>query len=275
MIDGWEYYNHALLPLSTPSDTVDVPKEGYKKMWMGWSGIPLFLRWTEKFDCANETNWWYIIKDTPFDINDLKAKRRYEITKGCRYFDVNKICAEEYIQELARVQKKAISQYKGGASKFNKDSFCDYIRREWNKKLVFGAYDKETGTLCGYALLTEREKYVEFTSLKVLPECERLGINAAIVYEILSFYNEKLKNGFYIVDGEKSINHETNFQDYLEKYFMFRKAYCELKILYRPEMKICMKFFRFLEKQGVNFDRFHQVSAVLKMDKIARGEKHE
>lgn len=48
-------------------------------------GKPYLARWTSSFDCGHETNWWYVIKDTPFDINELKKKRRYEIRKGNNY----------------------------------------------------------------------------------------------------------------------------------------------------------------------------------------------
>ena len=34
-------------------------------------------------------------------------------------------------------------------------------------------------------------------------------------------------------DGSRPIIHETNFQEYLEKYFGFRKAYCKLHVCYR------------------------------------------
>ena len=37
----------------------------------------LFISYVTDFDCKQETPWWYVIKDTPFDINLLKAKRRY------------------------------------------------------------------------------------------------------------------------------------------------------------------------------------------------------
>ena len=54
-------------------------------------GIPLLARWTSDWDCGYETEWWYCIKDTPFDISTLKSKRRYEINKGNKNFEVREI----------------------------------------------------------------------------------------------------------------------------------------------------------------------------------------
>lgn len=58
-----------------------------------------------------ETSWWYVIKDTPFDIHVLKAKRRYEINKGLKNFDVRIINANDYAKELYKITKSAYLQY--------------------------------------------------------------------------------------------------------------------------------------------------------------------
>ena len=63
-------------------------------------------RWTVDWDCGYETGWYYVIKDNVFDIDVLKAKRRYEIKKGCKNFTVRKIHPEDYKTELLQVQIK-------------------------------------------------------------------------------------------------------------------------------------------------------------------------
>ena len=42
-------------------------------------------------------------------------------------------------------------------------------------------------------------------------------------------------------DGARSFRHQTIFQDYLEKYFGFRKAYCRLHIKYKWYINIAVK----------------------------------
>ena len=51
--------------------------------------------------------------------------------------------------------------------------------------------------------------------------------------EIKEEFSQKIGKNFYICDGERNILHETSFQNYLEKYFGFRKAYCKLNLKYR------------------------------------------
>ena len=76
--DGWIYYNRAALPTVSPKDEPDTAPVRSGEIWKT-DGHPLLARWTTEFDCGCETEWWYVVKDTPFDIGSLKAKRRYEI----------------------------------------------------------------------------------------------------------------------------------------------------------------------------------------------------
>ena len=64
---------------------------------------------------------------------------------------------------------------------------------------------------------------MELQVQRVKPKYEKYQINAALVEHLLTEYEIKLKkSNFYVLDGERSIRHETAFQDYLEKYFGFR-----------------------------------------------------
>ena len=80
-INGWEYYNHAAVPTVAPHEEPNLQPVEDNSIWKIDGGMPLLARWTTDFDCGSETNWWYVIKDTPFDINALKSKRRYEIKR--------------------------------------------------------------------------------------------------------------------------------------------------------------------------------------------------
>ena len=60
--------------------------------------------------------------------------------------------------------------------------------KSWGFHKVYGAFSIEKNKLCGYAMLMEKEDYINFSVMKALPECERNGINAAIVSYILESY---------------------------------------------------------------------------------------
>ena len=273
-ISGWDFYKNAMVPSCAPHEEPDLTPILDKSIW-GSGNKVLFARYTTDFDCT-PTNWWYVIKDTPFDVAKLKAKRRYEINKGVKNFEVRRINPVEYLEEIYTVQQKAYLAYqKKYRPKAEKESIVEYFTTcNVDDTVVVGAFSKEDGLMCGYSVLEKEERVINFVVQKTVPEYEKLGINAALINFILSFFNEDLRSGTrYICDGARSVVHETAFQDYLEKYFDFRKSYCRLVIKYNPKYKlifnICYCFRKFFYLfDGINV--FHKINGILKMDEICR-----
>lgn len=279
-INGWKYYNHAAIPSTAPHEVPDLSPLTDGSIWNIEGRKPLLVRYTTDWDSKNHTNWWYVIKDSPFDISLLKTKRRYEITKAKRFFDVREIDPIEYVESLMKVHEKALMAYPAKyRPMFDKDLFkLDLMK--WHEQVekktlkIYGAFFKETGKLCGYSCLILEKKYCDFAIQKTIPAFEKYNVNAALVNGILESFKDMFVGGYYICDGSRSIYHETHFQDYLEKYFGFRKAYCKLKIIYFPFLKKIVSFlyaFRSLiYKFGQYNGLFHQLSAILKMEEISR-----
>ena len=271
---NWKYYNHAMIPNIPPHINPDITPIEDRSIWRTRTpSVALFARWTTEFDCKTETEWWYCIKDTQFDISKVNSKKRYEINKGNKNFDVRLIRPTEYVEELYQITKAAyLSWPEKYRPSLNEEDFKRSIGK-WNDKKVFGAFLKESNDLVGYAYIIEFETYADFSMLRVIPSYEKKAINAAIVNKILEYYNDRLGDDFYILDGARNVNHETFFQNYLEKYFEFRKAYCKLHIVYNPKVKWLVKVvypFRRVLKKFDNINLVHQVNAVLKMEEIVR-----
>ncbi len=240
-------------------------------------GYALLARWTTDFDCKEKTDFWYVIKDDDYDISKLKAKRRYEITKARKFFEVREINPLKFAEELYEVQVVAFSAYpEKYRPSVDHDSFVNDLGK-WNG-LWFGVFLRDENfeakpELCGYSFLTKQGKYINFSVQKTNPAYESQGINAALVDGILQHFEDELNGGCYICDGSRSISHETAFQDYLEKYFGFRKAYCKLQIAYRPGLGWLIKVlyhFRNLLKKFDDIGAIHLANAVLTMEEIKR-----
>lgn len=273
-INGWKYYNHAAIPTTAPHITPDISPIDNGDVWK-MDRTPVLARWTTEFDCGYETNWWYVIKDVPFDITKLKAKRRYEINKGFRNFLVKEINPLEWSEEIYKVAKAAYETYpKSYRPNIEHDVFVENVKT-WKYYKVYGAFDVENNLLCGYICLRKETTYIDFCVMKAIPEKEKLQVNAAMVYKVLLEHNEFLKSGGYICDGARNIQHETAFQEYLEKYFQFRKAYCHLHIVYNPKyswgIEIMYKFRKVLNKLKF-IPMVRAASALLKMEEINRWE---
>jgi hypothetical protein len=281
----WKYYNHALINDFAPNEEIsqsdlDLLKD--RKFWKSknWDGAtPLFARYTTNFDCGFETEFWYVIKDTSFDISSLNAKRRYNITKGKQFFECKIIDPSEFTEQIYNVAVAAFSAYpKKYRPNVDHDSFIKDVLNWHLKFTVIGGFFKETNELCGYAVISSHGSWLSFDILKTNPSFEKYNINAAIVYQILTEFNSELAEGKYLCNGTRSINHETKFNDYLERLFEFRKAYCKLNIVYNPKYKClikCLYVFRKLLKKFDNIGIVHNLNSVLKMEEIVRSQNIE
>ena len=86
-------------------------------------------------------------------------------------------------------------------------------------------------------------------------------------------YSEFISAEGYICDGSRNINHETAFQNYLEKYFGFRRVYCRLHICYNPKISLQIKILFPLRKVLYVFDKIsfvHLINSVMKIEEICR-----
>lgn len=231
--NGWRYYNHALMPSTPPHKTVNTKALQDKKLWR-LEGKKIYLaRWTSNWDCGRKTSWWYVIKDEPVDLSALNSKKRYEVNKGNKNFYIENIIPTEHKESIFKIQYEAYKEYpEKYRPNLNEADIYSEIDK-WNFYKSYGVFSRETNEMVGYALLNRNEKYMYYAVHKVMPNHEKKGVNAALVYGVLKNNKSFLENGGYICDGARNILHETKFQDYLEKYFGFRKAYCQLHIKYK------------------------------------------
>lgn len=278
-MNSWKYYKNSAIPTYYPTQEPDLAPIEDESIWKMFDKPLLFARWTTDFDCGSETNWWYVIKDTPFDISSLKSKRRYDINKGIKNFDVRQIHPVEHKNKLLEIQIDAYMAYPAKyRPTINEDVFLNKTVYTWTEYVVLGAFYRETDELVGYALLTKEDAhYVDFMVLRVMQKYEKYAVNAAIVEGIMRYFHDFLSDGGVLCDGARSVFHETAFQDYLEKNFGFRKAYCKLHIAYNPKIKWIIKCVYPFKKILYLFDSIgiiHKINSVLKMEEIVR-ECHE
>lgn len=275
-IKGWRYYNHAAIPTCAPHEEPDITPIIDGTIWKNLGkDIPLLARWTTDWDCGYETSWWYCIIDKPFNISKLNAKRRYEITKGIRNFSVKQISPNEYIEELFSCYLKALDGYdtRQNVNKADFVRWCSQLSESYDRQRVYVALDKSTEELCAFLHVPVHEHFAALSTMKSIPSHERRGVNAALLYGVLEALSEDLcKENFYLTDGEKNVNHRTNFQSYLEKYFEFRKAYCKLHVEYISVMKFAVKICKLIRPILQKLDSIsyvHLINAILTMDECA------
>ena len=268
-MNDWRYYNHALIPTVAPDESPDISflddisdlkKEGKN---------PLFARWTSDFGNADHKDWYYVIKSEQFDITALKSNRRYEINKGKKNFTCRRIDPREYVDEIYNIQ---VEVYKTYPEKYrpsiDRETVGKWIQ-EWEN--VWGAFDGN-GNLCSFLQSNIYEKYIELTLLKSLPSRERENVNFAILNTFLEDQAQALAEGKYICNGERNLLHETNFNEFLEKYFGFKKVFCQLNMRYfgfmKPTVRLLYPFRKLF--YGSENKILSSVGSILQMEEIAR-----
>lgn len=269
---NWKVYKQALIPANFPHEEIASIQELPQFLKLNKC---YFARYATNFDCKEETQWYWLIKDTSLDISLLKANRRATITKGLKYFTVKIINPVNFKNELFDVLQGSLAdyppKYRNSFTQAYFYSIVDsWVENEWD---CFGAFDKETNKLCGYALAYKKGEYAEYMVVKTLPQSQKKQINAAIAYQICERYlNEHKVKILYA--GERNIRHETNYQDYLIKNFGFRLAYCKLNIIYRPWVKFIVNLlypFRKIIKHISSLSPIlYNVYSVLKQEEIRR-----
>ncbi len=245
MNNKWEYYNHALVPTLPPHIDPDISWMKDSDRWKEYAGgkMPLFARWVSDFDCSEETEWWCIIKDTPFDIMSLKSNRRSLITRGLKRVDVKVIIPADYAEQMSNILVKEWKYYDDSYEEGNDrqkltDDFKKLTMKNLGNAEYLGAFLKDTNTMIGYAIYNLFDDWIEYSVVKTDPEYLNTQVNAALAYFGVERY---MRPGIkYIHGGWRTMIHESNYQEYLMKNFGFRKAYCKLHIQYRPLMQIAV-----------------------------------
>ncbi len=245
---------------------------------MGGGAKILLARWHSDFDCGQETQWWYTIKDTVYDPMTLTSKKRYYINQGRKNFEVRQINPAEHAEAMYEVTVAAFADYpQAYRPTVDKERYiknCAVLQG----LITFGAFyngevETDKGRLCGFVHLAKHGILISLVQQKAMPHYEKKNVNFALLDAALTHFNTDLANGCYISNGERNTMHETAYNNFLERYFGFRKAYCKLHLAYPPKIKPLVNLlyhFRHPLKRLNNIGIVHKINAVLQMEEIRR-----
>lgn len=191
------------------------------------------------FDCKEQTNFWYVLKDQQEPFNEIPKKTQGYIRKANDAFIIGKISKERMLQEGYDVYCKAFDHYKIKDWKLSKEQFEQSIT-DPNIE-IWGCIFKETDRLEAYMICRINDKICEKSSSKTNPAYlpkyyPMYGLN----YAIHQYYLEEKKVN-YIISGTRSATHHSNIQEFLIEKFNYRKAYCHLTIHYKWWLGLMVK----------------------------------
>lgn len=141
----------------------------------------------------------------------------------------------------------------------------------------YGAFDKEFGKMQGFLIIHRRDdNVINLTQQKTVPASEKQNVNFALIDFVLNKFNTELAAKQLIFsNGQRNIRHDTQFNEWLCKYFGFRRAYAHLHIVFPPIIDTILKTIavmipsKLLNKHTSN-RLLYQIQSVFKYIKIAQ-----
>lgn len=237
----------------------------------------LLLRYTTDFDQTRTQNWFFCLKDTPYDFEGLKSKRKNVVRKGIQNFTIRQIKLSNYVEAFWTLTNDAYQGYENPnvitREAAMKKAVAIDAREDY---FVLGAFCNDDGVLAGYVWCHVNGNWITISEQKAIRAYENRGVNAALCHSLCTLYNEKYAHCI-LCDGERNVLHKTAFQDYLIKYFGFRYAYCRLRVVLNPRYAIWIRLamstlplYGWLLKR-VNPKHYSKVEAVKKLYALSRG----
>jgi hypothetical protein len=228
----WRLYHGTLVPAQATRCFVELSQgeaSALLKESKAW-----FLRYASK-PCEEKTEWWYIICD-PYKIDKFPSKIRNMIKRGNRSCSVKRISAEWLAKYGYECYFTAYNRYKN-ASPVREDIFHNNILKTIGSPFEYwGVF---VGDLfAGYCQCIVEGNEVSTSVIKYHPEYLKYYTSYALINSMIKHY--VIENNATISNGNRSIAHDTNIQDFLLK-LGFRRQFCRLNVVYQPMLKLTIK----------------------------------
>ena len=196
----------------------------------GW-----MVRNTFDFDCKEQTDFWYVIKDSFGGLEEHDSNERRKIRKGLDSFDYKLIDNTTLKNQGYPIVKATFEDYKVKDRRMSKDVFMSYLDYcNENSFDYWGIFDKKSQELVGFCTVHVWDKSCEYGVSAIWPEFKKNSTYPyyGLYYTMNEYYldTQKLK---YVTDSARSITEHSHIHQFLEQNFKFRKAYCKLTITYK------------------------------------------
>lgn len=228
----FEIYRHAWRFAKAPDKEPQLSDSQYKAL-LGKGGW--FVRNTYDFDCKEETEFWYVIKDSFGGMEELSSNERNKVRRALRVFDFQLIDKEFVRQKACPIINATFVDYSINDRDMNVAVFNEYLDNCDKENFDYwGVFDKETKELVGFCAVRVFDDSCEYGLIGFEPRYKHNSTYPyyGFFYKMNEYYldTQKFK---YVVDGARSITEHSSVQPFLEQNFNFRKAYCKLKIRYK------------------------------------------
>lgn len=225
----------------------------------------MLVRNTYDFDCAEQTSFWYVIKDRFEGLEELSSNERNKVRKSLKTLEFKLIEETQLEREGWPILQATYEDYAVSDRTMNESVFLRYLEECKQKDYDYWGIFHE-GRLVGFCTVwLWKPDSCEYGLIGVLPEFKHNNTYPyyGLFYQMTAYYLEE-KKFRYVTDGSRSVTAHSNIQNFLIDNFLFRKAYCRLVVYYRWWMKIAVKILYPFRKIIKN----PKVKAVLNMESM-------
>jgi hypothetical protein len=261
----WQRYHEALVPVEGFPCFVNL-EPGEARSLLEESGAWL-LRYSSD-PTEVDTTWWYIVCDT-YDISALKSNRRNKIRRGHRNCSVRKLSPHWLADYGYECYTAAFKRY-SGSEPDSREEYREIVLSTTNGPFEYWGVLVDD-QLVGYTKCIVEERYVSLPVIKFHPEFLRLYSSYALFDSMLSHY--VAERGMAVCNGNRSVAHDTNIQEFLRDQFGFRHLFCKLNIVYRPWLDLtvaCIFPFRKLVARVPSLPKVTSVQALMFQEECRR-----
>lgn len=269
---SWKILKNTLIPKNILQEFSEFELRSVKKL-LNTKGY-YFASYTSSFDQKEISDFWYIINDTPLTLEDYSRKVRYEIKQSLNRCNLKIVNPGENWDTLFTLYNSALNGYKNYNYRLNFAQFKEEIFSQIDKIDIW-LISKTNNTAVGYAYIIKNNKYIDLYDIKIDPN----NLDCLPIYNLLyhiNIYYLSERSYQFISDGRKSMFHETTFQSFLEKKFLYRKAYSKLHIEYSTIISLLIpliRFFKFIILLFPNFGPFKKLTLLINYDQISTSLK--
>jgi len=226
----------------------------------------LLVRNTYNFDCQRETGFWFVIKDSFNGFQDVPSKYRSRIKKALDAFYIQQVPQEYLLKNGYDLYIKTVKSYRIRTKPLTHKEFEDlFFKKNYNFD-YWVCIHKDTARLAAFSINQLIDNTACYLIMKFLPDFNaKLHPSYGLIYEMNRYYLDE-KKMLFVSDGTRSLTNHSEFQPFLIKKFKFRKAYCDLHVVYQSwlglTVKLLFPFRRYIKG--------HSIAAILRQEEWAR-----
>jgi hypothetical protein len=267
----WVPYGGALIPDVLPHTEITISEQDQRYLLR--HSKTYFLRWTSDWDCSEATDFWYVIKDRPSDIEQFSSHTRRNIRRALRKFTIREVTPAQLADEGYRVYRQAFLRYRTYLKPITEAQFkagfetipsgFEYWAAFHGAKMVAYAINFISCDTCSYE------------ALKLDPDYLKDDSSYGLLHTMNDHYLRSRKMR-YLSNGARSLSHDTTMNQFLIDRFLFRKAYCRLHVVYAPRVALVVRLlypFRHLVSR-IETSPFTKIAVLLRHEEVRRSFVH-